>query len=247
VPAALTKLDTARHEDSHRWPQFLPDGRHFLYLARTLDMMNTEIQIGSIDAAEPVHLLSAAGNLVYASPGWLLFPRGNILMAQPFDPDHYRVSGEPLTIADQVTWNGNVSYSAYSVSSNSLLAYTSTDGEPISALLWMDRSGKPLGKVGDPGRYFGPSLSPDGRKLAVEILDSSAATNSDIWIYDLAQSSSTRLTFSQANEHSRMPVWSPDGSRIVFSSVREGRTPIYEKAASGLVAEHVVFPAQGDR
>jgi len=111
----------------------------------------------------------------------------------------------------------------------------------------MDRNGKILGKVGEPGLYFGPSLSPDGRKLAVEIYKAHTSTNSDIWIYDLTQGSRTRLTFSQPNEQNRLPVWSPDGNRIVFSSGRGGHSQIYEKSVSGVGAENVVSPSEGHR
>ncbi len=247
VPTAVTKLDTARHEDTHRWPQFLPDGRHFLYLARTIDMVSSEIRLGSVDSAEPASVLVAVGNPVYAPPGWLLYPRGNTLVAQAFDSDRLRVSGEPIPLADQISFNGNVSLSPFSASGNGVLVYTKAVGEGVSELIWTDRNGRVLGKVGEPGRYFGPSLSPDGRKLAFEVYDPRTHTNSDIWIYDMTQGSKTRLTFSQSNEHNRMPVWSPDGNRIAFSSDRGGRSQIYVKVVSGMETEHLVFPGEGDR
>ena len=247
VPVAVTKLNTASHEDTHRWPQFLPDGRHFLYLARTLDISSSAIRVGSIDSTEPVSVLSAAGNAVYAPPGLLVYPHGNVLVAQQFDADHFRLSGEPVPTVDQVSWNGNVNRSSFSVSANGVMVYRRNVGEGASELIWVDRSGKILGKVGDPGGYFGPRLSPDGRKLAVEIYDPSIDTNSDIWIYDLTQGSRGRLTFSQLNEYNRMPVWSPHGDRIVFSSVRGGHSQIYEKAVNGIETERVLSPSEGNR
>ena len=248
APVALTKLDTSRHEDSHRWPQFLPDGRHFLYLARTSDRSSSEIHLASIDTPKPVSIVRADGNPVYAAAGFLLYPRGNTLVAQPFDADHFRILGEPVTIADQVSANGNVDSSAFSVSATGILAYKRAVGEGVSELTWTDRSGKILGKVGEPGGYFGPSLSSDGRKLAVEIHDPHIQANSDIWIYDLIRNSKTRLTFSQRNEHNSLPVWSPDGSQIVFNSDRGGHgQQIYEKAVNGKDPEHVVSPGEGDR
>jgi len=246
--AAITKLDSSRREDSHRWPQFLPDGRHFLYLARTSERSGSEIRLSSVDAAEPVSIVRADGNPVYAAAGFLLYPKGNALVAQPFDADHFRISGEPVTIADQVSANGNVDFSSFSVSANGVLAYKGAVGEGVSELIWMDRSGKILEKVGEPGGYFGPRLSPDGRKLAVEINDPHNQANSDIWIYDLIRNSKARLTFSQRNEHNGLPVWSPDGNEIVFNSDRGGHgQQIYEKAVSGKDPEHVVSPGEGDR
>jgi serine/threonine protein kinase/Tol biopolymer transport system component len=247
APVAVTKLDTARHEDTNRWPGFLPDGRHFLYLARTTDIGSSKIRVGSIDSAEPVSIVGAAGNPLYVPPGYLLYPQGNLLVVQPFDADRFRVSGETVPIADQVSFNGNVNYSSFSVSANGVLAYTRAVGEGVSELTWTDRNGKILGKVGEPGGYFGPSLSPDGRKLAVEVFDSRTSANSDIWVYDLTQGSRTRLTFSQSNERNRLPVWSPDGSKILFSSDRGGHSQIYEKSVSGVDKEHVVSPSEGHR
>ena len=248
TPVAATKLDTPRHEDSHRWPQFLPDGRHFLYLARTSDRSSSEIHLASLDTAESTSVVRANGNPVFAASGFLLYPRGGILLAQPFDADHFRVSGEPVAVADQVSANGNVDFSAFSASANGVLAYKRGVGEGVSELIWADRSGKILEKIGEPGAYFGPSLSPDGRKLAVEIDDPHVHANSDIWIYDLARNSKTRLTFSKENEHNRLPVWSPDGSQIVFSSDREGHAQqIYQKAVNGTESEHLVSPGEGDR
>jgi eukaryotic-like serine/threonine-protein kinase len=247
VPMVVTKLDNARREDTHRWPHFLPDGRHFLYLARTLDMSSSEIRVASVDSTEWVSVLSAAGNTVYVPPGWLLYPRGNTLVGQRFDADHFHVSGEPIPIADEVAWNGNVNLAAFSASANGVLVYTRNVGEGVSELTWIDRSGKILGKVGEPGGYFGPRLSPDGQKLAVEVHDVSTHANSDIWIYDLTHGSRTRLTFSQSDEYNRMPVGSPDGGRIAFSSGRGGHSQVYVKAVSGIEREQAVSPSEGNR
>jgi len=245
APVAVTKLDTSRYEDSHRWPQFLPDGRHFLYLARTSDRSSSEIHVASIDSTEAISIVRADGNPVFAPSGFLLYPRGNILVAQPFDADHFRVFGEPAIVADQISINGAVDFASFSASGNGVLTYKRGIGEGVSQLVWTDRSGKILEKIGEPGVYFGPSLSPDGRKLAVEI---DGHANSDIWVYDLARNTRTRLTFSQANTHNRLPVWSPDGSQIVFSSDRDGHSSqIYEKAVNGTDTERPVSPGEGDR
>ena len=119
----LTKLDMARHEDSHRWPEFLPDSRHFIYLARTTDRVGSEIRVASLDSPEPATIVRANGNPVYVPSGFLLFPRGNALVAQPFDAKYLRTSGEPVTIADQVASNDNVDYASFTASANGLLAY----------------------------------------------------------------------------------------------------------------------------
>ncbi len=244
----LTKLVTSRHEDSHRWPQFLPDGRHLLYLARTSERVSSEIRVASLDSVEPVTILRADGNPVYVPSGFLLYPRANILVAQPFDADHLRTSGEAVTITDPVSLNGNVDYASFTASANGLLAYVRLTEEGFSELLWLDRSGKSLGKVGEPALYFCPRLSPDGRKLAVAIADPHNQANSEIWIYDLVRNSRSRLTFSAATTRNSMPVWSPDGSQISFSSDRSGQSAqIYEKAVGGMDPERVIAPGESYR
>jgi dipeptidyl aminopeptidase/acylaminoacyl peptidase len=189
----------------------------------------------------------ANGNAVYVPSGFLLYPRGNALVALPFDADHLRTSGEPITIADQVSWKGNVDYASFTASANGLLAYMGVTGGGFSELIWTDRNGKTLGKVGKPDLYFGPSLSPSGKELAVEITDPHNAS-SEIWIYDLIRSSRFKFTFTQGNTHNRLPVWSPDGSQIAFSSDQDGLGfRIYEKAINGRDPEHVVAPGESDR
>jgi len=245
VTVAVTKIDGSRHEDSHRWPQFLPDGRHFFYLARTADVNSSEIRIGSIDSEEPASGVVEVGNPVYAAPGYLFYPRGNTLVARAFDEQHLRVTGEEIIIADQVRTNGNVQFAGFSVSANGMLIYLRNFSEGASELIWADRSGKILGKVGEPGRYFGPTLSPDGSKIAVEVSDAGSSANSDIWIYDAALGSKSRLTFSGTNERNHLPVWSPDGSRLVFSAERGGHSQIYEKAINGVGGEHLIVKSDG--
>src|SRR5262249_14031888 len=117
----VTKMDFSQHEDSHRWPQFLPDGRHFIYLARTVDRSTSKIHLGSLDNATPVNIVQADGNAAYSS-GYLLYPRGNVVVGQPFDLSGFQVSGEAVTVAD-VSTNRNVDCSAYSVSANGVLLY----------------------------------------------------------------------------------------------------------------------------
>src|SRR5262249_43931138 len=136
----------------------------------------------------------------------------------------------------------------FTASVNGLLGYVGVNGEGFSELLWLDRSGKSLGKVGEPALYLAPRLSPDGRKLAVAIADPHNKANSEIWIYDLARNTSNRLTFSVATTRNSMPVWSPDGGQIAFSSDRSGQpAQIYEKTVSGMDPERVIAPGESYR
>ena len=248
TPVQLTAVDSSQHQDSHRWPQFLPDGKHFLYLSRTTDRSASQIALASVDRSEPIKLIRANGNPAYAPSGYLLYPRANQVVAQRFDADRLQVSGGSITIADQVSANANVDRSSFSLSTNGVLAYQPASGEGASELIWVDRTGKVLDKVGQPAAYFGPSVSPDGRKVAVEISDPNVQANTDLWIFDLIRHSKTRFTFSGSYQDNRLPVWSPDGSQIVFSSDRGGQNQeIYEKAAGGGDTEHVLSRSSEDQ
>ena len=184
TPMQVTELDPAG-ETSHRWPEFLPDGRHFLYFARNVAAEVASTYVGSTDRKERKQLLRNRSNLVYAPPWYLLFVRETTLMAQPFDARDLSLHGDASPLADGVLANLPYSRAIVSVSKNGVLAYAGTgDAVQVSRLRWLDRAGKQLGLVGDPGGYSTPHLSPGGRKLAVALIDPSRAT-SDIWIYDL--------------------------------------------------------------
>jgi eukaryotic-like serine/threonine-protein kinase len=231
TPVQVTELDPAG-ETSHRWPQFLPDGRHFLYFARNVAAEVASTYVGSIDRKERKQLLRNRSNLVYAPPGYLLFVRDNTLMAQRFDVKDLSLHGDASPLADGVLANLPYSRAVVSVSENGVLAYAGIgDAVQVSRLRWVDRTGKQLGLVGDPGGYSTPHLSPDGKKLAVALIDPSRAT-SDIWIYDLVHGGKTRLTFDSSINS--QPVWSPDAGHIVYWSSRRNQFPqLYQKAANG--------------
>ena len=237
TPVQVTELDPSREEISHRWAQFLPDGRHFLFFVRTRQQAAvggaySGEYIGSLDSREKKLLLRNLSSVVYAAPGYLLFVRDNTLMAQAFDNKHLSLGGDVAPIAQGVLVNAPYSRAMLSVSDNGILAYggAPSAAEP-SRLRWLDRTGKQIGTVGDPGTYAGPRLSSDGKKLAVVVGDASRAAT-DIWIYDLQHGGNTRLTFDASLNYS--PIWSPDGGRIVFNSTRHNGFPqLFQKAANG--------------
>ena len=232
TPVQVTELDASQQENSHRWPQFLPDGRHFLFFARSRQLAVTGDYVGSLDSKERKLLFRNPTNAVYAASGYLLFVRENTLMAQAFDYKHLSLSGDVAPVAQGVLLNAPYGRAVFSVSDNGVLAYGGAPNaaEP-SRLRWLDRTGKQIGAVGDPGTYANPRLSPDGTKLAVAVADVSRAT-SDIWIYDLLHGGKTRLTFESSLNF--MPIWSPDSGQVVFSSNRKAGFPqLYRKAANG--------------
>jgi eukaryotic-like serine/threonine-protein kinase len=228
TPTVVTKLDAT--EEAHRWPYFLPDGRHFIFLGDAGRTEDHHIKVGSLDSPDSQNLLNAVSRVAYAS-GYLLFVRQGTLVAQPFDPDKLKLTGEPITIAEHVADVGENHEFDFSVSDNGLLSYQS--GNPTSQLTWFDRSGKQIGTVGEPDNYVHVALSPDQRHAAVELLDADAR-NGDVWLFDLTRGTPARLTFDPQWDFE--PQWSRDGSQIVFSSNRSGggeKVNIYERPANG--------------
>jgi Tol biopolymer transport system component len=241
----VTSLDLSRHELSHRWPFFLPDGRHFLYLAGSVftpqDNPTNTIQVGSIDSSEPKLLLHAHAGAIFAS-GKVLFLRQNTLMAQPFDAARLELSGEPVPIADPVTELAIFSRGLFSASETGLLTYLE-GGVADRELVWFDRHGKRIGMVPGADAYAFAHLSPDGNRIAY-YLD---ASGYDIWTYDIARGVKTPQTFGSAAAQGNIyPNWSPDGRRIAYSSYRDGKHVLFQKAADGSSAEEVLLEG-GDR
>jgi serine/threonine protein kinase len=231
----ITTLDPARKENSHRWPWFLPDGRHFLYDSGIPTSNDATIYVGSLDSHETRIVAQANSNAIYAS-GYLLFLRDNTLMAQPFEAERLATMGEALPLAEQIAFNSSAR-GFFAVSSTGTLVFQSAVQAELE-LSWLDRTGKRLATVGEPGPLFRTSLSPDGKRATVSVYDR-AARNYDLWIYDLVRNLRSRFTFDPANEYEG--VWSPDGSQIVFSSDRKGHRDLYRRLASGAGAEELLY------
>jgi len=219
-PVEVTRPDKSRFEQSHRWPVFLPDGKHFLYLGANFagQLENNAIFLGSLDSQERRLLVSTSANAAYAEPGYLLYLRDNkTLVAQPFDRRRYVLNGEPHTLSDEVLYTPLVDRAVFSVSSGDVLVTQTGKGASLSQLTWFDRSGKPAGTVGTPGSYSNVRLSPDGRRVATDQTGPNGR-KIDIWIHELAQGATTRLTFDPGADQT--PIWSPDGKQVLFGSNR---------------------------
>ena len=247
TPIEITKLDTARREQTHRWPYFLPDGKHFLYLARTA-VVGAQgeadvIYVSSINSEVNKILLRSSANVAYAS-GHLLFMRGSTLMAHQFDTGDLELKGEALSIAEGVLNDAGFNLAVFSVSQNGVLVYQLGSAQAGSNLTIFDRSGKQLDIVGDITEFFTPRVSPDGKKIAVGTFDAKSR-NQDIWIYDIERGIKTRFTFDLAVEFD--VVWSPDGNQIVFDSDRKGQNDIYRKSSSGASNEELLYESDKDK
>ena len=237
VVRPATRFDTGA--PPQRFPSFLPDGRHFLYLHGTGAREQRTLRIGSLDSPGPDRtLLGAADSSAMYAQGHLLFVRGTTLVARPFDAKRLAFTGEEVPVAEQILLLARVNNSwVFSVSANGVLAYESA-GVSALHLTWLDRAGKRLGTVGDPGDLGEVQISPDRRTAAVHVFEASSG-NYDIWLYDVLRGLRTRFTFGPAPD--QFPVWSPDGRVIVFSSNRTGRYDLYRKPADGSRNEELLY------
>jgi Tol biopolymer transport system component len=237
-----TTLDASRAETSHAWPQFLPDGRRFLYVARsTQPEHDGVIYLGSLDSSARTRLLAADSHAAYAPPGYLLFIRGATLLAQPFDIGGLRVTGEAVPVAGQVVYNPSTRRGAFSVSQTGVLVYRAV-GEKQS-LIWVNREGQRIESIGQPGHFRNPALSPDEQRVAVARTDPETGSQ-NIWLIDLARGGNAlALTVNRTVDDT--PVWSLDGRDLVFRSNRTTSWRLYRKAANGTGPEEILPAAVG--
>jgi Tol biopolymer transport system component len=235
----------AEGETGQAWPQFLPDGNHYLYFSSGNQPDQRGIYAASLDSTERKFIVATNGNAAYVQPGQLLFMRGDALMAQTFDLQNLKLQGEPRRVAEQIERMQETPIAAaiFSASPNGVLAWRRRVSFSESMLQWLDRSGKRLGVVGEAADYSNPALSPDNRKLAIAIRDPQTKTR-DIWIMDLLRGTKTRLTFDPADDP--VAVWSPDGTRIAFTSDRLGQRDIYQKLSDGSAPEELLLGRKGE-
>ena len=236
-PAAVTRLEP-RHS-SHAFPWFLPDGDHFVYYA-TGSPEARGVYLARLGAETGRRLLDADAPAVFAPQGYLLFVRGGTLFAQRLDPARLELAGQPFPVADSIAM-GQVAISqvaAASVAASGQIVYRTGGDAERRQFLWFDRAGKSLGKASEPDSAFpgSPSLSPDGRRLAMHRV---VAGNVDIWMLELERGALSRFTSNAANEI--WPIWSPDARRIFFSSNRDGSYALYEKASDGAADQKLVL------
>ena len=230
--APVTRLTAG--QGSHRFPQFLPDGRRFLFLMATGQPDTHGVYVSSLDGGEPTRVMPADTAAAYAAPGYLLLVSQEVLAAYPFDAARGTVAGEPIPVAQAVGTNDGSFHSGFSVSAAGVLAHRPGAGARRQ-LVWVDRTGKTLGAIGPPDENAPrqPELAPDGQRVAVT---RTVQGNVDVWLIEVGRGVPSRFTFDVGLDNA--PVWSPDGSQVVFRSTRKGVYDLFEKPASGTADEH---------
>ena len=246
TPTQVTVPDKSLSEDSNRWPVFLPDGIHYLYSAINLSGRRDlySIYVGSLNSSEKRLVVRAKGNAAYAAPGYLFFYRDQTLFVQHFDAGKLELSGEPVPILTDVQFFPRISQAIFSASSTGLLVAQRSADSGATQVQWFDRKGQQIGVALNPGIYGNVMLSPNGRTVASKTTDP-ASQNTDIWTYDLDTRSAKRLTFDPALDS--LPIWSPDGARVVFASNRELKFDLFLKDANGGQEEKIIPQDGPDR
>ncbi len=240
----VTKLDAKRGDNSHRLPFFLPDGAHFLFLARlggASPVEGNQILVGSVDGGEPKPILRSPAAAEYAS-GYLLFMRDAALMAQRFDPSRLSLLGEPHPVAESVSIVRGAAKGTFSASQTGVLVAHIGDSIVLGAdLEWVDRAGKTLAPLSEHAPFDEAVISPDGRNVAVSVLDFKFGTH-DIWICDVARNLRTRFTFEPGEELA--PRWAPDGRSITYVAGRGAQQGLFRKQVEGTATEELLYASE---
>ncbi len=239
TPEPLTTPDTAAGEHGHVWPQILPGGKDVLLIVRAgkdfQDVANSNVAVHSLATGKRRVLIQGGTFARYVEPGYLLFVRGRTVLAAPCNPGRWELTGAPVPVLNDVLIAGNDATAFFAAAGNGLLAYAAGDVVRLAgdSVLWVDRSGReeaiplPAQGYGFPGL---PRLSPDGKRLALTVMESTGARVS-IWIYDFARKVLSPLTPEPGRAFS--PVWSPDGRRLAFTRYESGNPQLFWKAADG--------------
>jgi Tol biopolymer transport system component len=229
------------------WPHMLPDGRRFLYVVlggqrgdrtREDQVGSRELRVGSLDSNQSRFVTKLDSRVEYAA-GHLVFVRDGVLFAQRFDEKKAEVQGEPRVLSESVNYFFGPGTAAFSVSDDVLVFETA---RVPSRLVWLDPQGRELGTLGQPSVVKGFRVSPDGKRVAVDVGDQRTGT-SDIWVFELERGVSTRLHSDVLDE--ARPLWSPDGTRIYFRSDQKGPPDIHEMTVGSPGSERPVLELDG--
>ncbi len=236
-PVAATALDSARGDVAHLFPSLLPDGRHFVFVARNQDPEKTVVALGELGSTRTRALFHADSAAIYADPGYLLFAREGALLALRFDPRRLEPEGEAVSVADDVLFFTDVSGLQASAAGSRALVYGRWFHK--KKLVWLDRRGAEVGTLGPVADYGDISMSPDGRRVAVSMADAARGENLDIWILDVERGQTSRLTSERTDEF--RPSWFPDGRQVAYESDHKGFYDLYRRPTEGGAEEALLL------
>ena len=241
TPIPVTNVEGTIHT-SHRWPKFLPDGQHFIYLAvnHRHDASHDGVYLGSVDGRENKRLVSSHADAAYAS-GYLFFLLDDVLMAQRLDFRRGELQGELRPTVEKVVYDPTIWKAVFDVSNQGTMAYQLGGYVRGSQLRWFDRAGNRLETIGEQGFHSAPTLSHDGRKLLTGQV-TQFGHYGDLWVYDLARGVGTRITFDDISSG----IWSHDDTRILFSARGQDHYNVYALDASGAGTRRLILDIGAD-
>src|SRR5262245_4344342 len=238
----VTSIDRPRQEIDHFYPAFLPDGRHFLYYVQSGQKETRGVYIGSLDGPRkrrlldditPIRYMAAVPGDTAGGAGWLVFKRDDALLARRFDARRLEFTGEAFSLSDKVGSDAIFpTYSTFSVSDNGVLVFDPSLKRQRRQYWWVDRRGQRINSLDAAGGFYQPWLSPEEKRFIADRHDPLTGTQ-DLWLYEVSGGNPPqRFTFDPAND--ACPIWSPQGSRIVWASTRVGGIMnLYQQAANG--------------
>jgi serine/threonine protein kinase/Tol biopolymer transport system component len=246
IPQRVTTLDASRHEGTHRWPHFLPDGNHFLFMAALLGPVNegNDFYVGSLDG-KPSKILGYGSSPTAYANGHVLYLAGTVLMARPFDLTMLEFTGEALPVAEGVQFDPMFSNGVFSASEKGTLLYQQGKGSNPHSLVLFDRTGKQLASLGESNPGSTPRFSPDDKSLAYDLIMTDTG-RVDLWLVDIKSRTRLRLTSDPLTLVSHFTVWSPDGTRIAYTGMKSNSRAIFIKAIKQISQEQERWEAKDD-
>lgn len=236
----------SNEDNTHRWPVFLPDGDHFLFMDGNFSNAKEDrfsgIYFSSLKGKEKKLVVLCHSSFGYDSEHLFYADERQHLVSVAFDPSHGTISGSTNVVANTLGFQPSTFWAALTVANNGTLVYNNTAGAALSVLTWMDRNGKELGAVGGPAIQCNPSLSPDGSRVVLDISDPKE-NNVDVWIESTSGTGNTRFTFDPAEEV--VGVWSRDSRTIAYRSNLSVGYGMLLKAATGLERERLIVQGPG--